>query len=91
MKRVRIVISGEVQGVFFRKSALAKALELGVTGWIKNSANGHVIAEVQGENQRVETFITWCYQGPEKAVVTGVESNLIPLEDGIETFNIHYG
>lgn len=90
MKRVRIEISGEVQGVFFRKTAEAKALELGLCGWIKNTANGHVLAEVQGEPPHVEAFITWCYQGPENAVVTGVETQTVPLEND-DFFTILFG
>jgi acylphosphatase len=79
MKRVRITISGEVQGVYFRKSALEKATELGLAGWVKNSGNA-VITEVEGETQKVEQYITWCYRGPEAAVVAGVETQNVPTE-----------
>ncbi len=81
MKRVRIEISGDVQGVFFRKTAHDKATELGLTGWVKNLSNGKVLAEAQGEPAKVETFITWCYQGPERAVVTGVETEKVAMEE----------
>ena len=83
MKRVRIEISGEVQGVFFRKNAATKAQELGLLGWVKNTSNGKVLAEAQGENAQIESFITWCYQGPDAAVVTGVETENIPQEDDL--------
>lgn len=86
MKRVRLVISGQVQGVFFRKSALEKASELGLAGWVKNSGNG-VLAEVEGEPIKVEQFITWCYRGPDAAVVTGVETQIVPAE-GEQSFII---
>jgi acylphosphatase len=79
MKRVRITISGEVQGVFFRKSALEKATELGLAGWVKNSGNG-VLTEAEGEPISVEKYITWCYRGPEAAVVTGVETQNVAVE-----------
>jgi len=79
MKRIRIIISGEVQGVFFRKSALEKANELGLSGWVKNSGNG-VLAEAEGDPAKIEQFITWCYRGPDAAVVTGVETQIIPAE-----------
>ena len=79
MKRVRIIISGEVQGVFFRKSALEKANELGLSGWVKNSGNS-VLAEAEGEPAKIEQFITWCYRGPDAAVVTGVETQIILAE-----------
>lgn len=79
MKRVRITISGEVQGVYFRKSALEKATELGLTGWVKNSGNA-VLTEAEGEPIKVEQYITWCYRGPEAAVVAGVETQNVPTE-----------
>lgn len=79
MKRVRITISGEVQGVFFRKSALEKATELGLAGWVKNSGNG-VLTEVEGAPLKVEQYITWCYRGPDAAVVTGVETQNVAVE-----------
>ena len=81
MKRVQIEISGDVQGVFYRKTAMDMAQKLGLVGWVKNLSTGKVLAEAQGEPAKVEAFITWCYQGPERAVVTGVETENIPLED----------
>ncbi len=80
MKRTRITVTGLVQGVFFRKSAALKAQELGLTGWVKNLSNGAVLAEAEGRSVDVEQFITWCYRGPDGAVVTGVETENVPLE-----------
>lgn len=80
MKRVRITISGEVQGVFYRKSAQEKASELGLSGWVKNLGNGQLLAEAEGEPAKVEQFITWCYRGPDAAVVTGVDTQNVPTE-----------
>jgi acylphosphatase len=81
MKRTRITITGLVQGVWFRKSAQQKAQSLGLSGWVKNLSNGAVLAEAEGKIANVEQFITWCYQGPENAVVTGVETENVPLEN----------
>ena len=81
MKRTRITITGVVQGVWFRKSASEKAKSLGLSGWVKNLSNGAVLAEAEGKISDVEQFITWCYQGPENAVVTGVETENVPLEN----------
>lgn len=78
MKRVRITITGKVQGVFYRKSAQAKARALGLTGWVKNLETGGVLAEVQGEPFGVEEFMRWCHQGPERARVTRVEAESVP-------------
>jgi len=80
MKRTRITITGHVQGVWFRKSAKDEAEKLGLVGWVKNLSNGGVLAEAEGKSVDVERFITWCYKGPENAVVTGVETENVPLE-----------
>ena len=89
MKRVRIRISGEVQGVFYRKSAQDIATELGLGGWVKTLSNGHVLAEAEGEPAQIEQFITWCYRGPDRAVVAGVETENIAVE-GDTQFSIRY-
>ncbi len=79
MKRVRILVTGKVQGVFYRKSAQSKATALGLAGWVKNLENGGVLAEVQGEPFGVEEFIRWCRQGPDRSMVTRVETESVPL------------
>lgn len=79
MKRIRITVSGKVQGVFYRKSAHAKATALGLAGWVKNMENGSVLAEAQGEPYGLEQFIHWCQQGPERAVVTRVDIETAPV------------
>jgi len=65
---------GLVQGVFFRINAKKKADELGVTGWVRNSEEQTDIVEIlaQGEENIINTFIQWCYKGPEKADVHSV-------------------
>lgn len=79
MKRAHIIITGVVQGVYYRKSAMLKARELGLTGWVRNSNNGAVVAEAEGNNMAVEQFITWCYRGPENAIVTGIDVEYVPI------------
>ena len=79
MKRIRINIAGKVQGVFYRKSAHARAVALGLSGWVKNLDDGGVLAEVQGEPYGVEQFIEWCHQGPDLARVTAVDTEIVPL------------
>lgn len=81
MKRIRITISGKVQGVWYRKSTQQKAQELGLDGWVKNLENGSVLLEAQGNAAALEQLITWCYRGPENAIVTGVETENIPVEE----------
>ena len=73
MTRAELVISGLVQGVFFRASAQAEALRLGVSGEVRNLPGGAVAAVVEGTQQQVEAFVAWCRRGPEAARVDEVE------------------
>lgn len=63
-KRIHILVSGRVQGVFFRESARKKAKELGLTGWVKNLANGQVEAVFEGDEAAADEMIAWFRQGP---------------------------
>lgn len=72
MKTVHLVISGKVQGVYFRNTALLVAEKLSVTGWIKNTSEANVEAMVSGDENSVKEFIKWCKTGPERAKVKEV-------------------
>ena len=76
--RVRVFISGIVQGVFFRSSTRDKAGELGICGWVRNLADGRVEAVFEGEEEKVEKMVEWCRKGPEYARVSAVD--VIPEE-----------
>ena len=65
----RLVVSGQVQGVGFRYSAVAQARRLGLSGWIGNRDDGAVEGLASGEAQRLETFREWLRQGPRLARV----------------------
>ncbi len=71
--RVHVFISGKVQGVFFRSSTKDRADELGITGWVRNLADGRVEAVFEGEEENVEKMVEWCRKGPEYARVNDVE------------------
>jgi acylphosphatase len=70
----RLTIHGLVQGVWFRESMRQEAARLGVTGWVRNRADGTVEAMVQGNAPSVEAITRWARQGPEQARVERVES-----------------
>lgn len=72
MPTKHLLIKGKVQGVFYRATAKEVAKKLGITGWIKNSKDGHVEATVSGDEQRVKAFIDWCKKGPPEAEVENV-------------------
>ena len=74
MKRhISILVSGRVQGVFYRASAKTKADELGVTGFVENRADGKVYIEAEGTDEKLDLFKSWCSQGPTRAQVEQVE------------------
>ena len=69
MRRVRVHISGHVQGVFFRTSCADLAKGLGLSGWIRNVAGGGVEAVFEGTETAVEQMLSWCREGPPLARV----------------------
>lgn len=71
--RVRVFVSGKVQGVFYRSSTKDMAEKFGLSGWVRNLADGRVEALFEGKKEFVEKMIEWCKCGPEFAKVTNVE------------------
>ncbi|MDP8936814.1 MAG: acylphosphatase [Actinomycetota bacterium] len=68
-----MVVSGRVQGVFFRDTCRRRAEEAGVAGWVRNLSDGRVEARFEGRPAAVERLVAWCREGPPRAVVDGVE------------------
>ena len=71
--RVRLIIEGRVQGVWFRDSTRKVANSLGVTGWVRNLPDGNVEAVAEGPAEQVQKLVEWCHQGPPYAKVTNVQ------------------
>ena len=82
-KHFNIRIYGNVQGVFFRASARTHAEALDITGFARNESDGSVYIEAEGEEENLKQFIEWCYRGPERAVVTKIETE----EGAFENFS----
>lgn len=83
----RLIIKGKVQGVFYRARAKEAAAKAGITGWVKNTVDGHVEALVSGNKAQLELFINWCRRGPERAEV--VEMIIMDeLETSFDEFRI---
>jgi len=68
-----IKVFGKVQGVYFRASTQAEAQRLGVTGFVRNEADGSVYIEAEGTTEQVNALIDWCHEGPSRARVERVE------------------
>jgi len=73
MKTTHLLISGKVQGVFYRASAKKIADQFELKGWIRNRPDGNVEALVQGNDDAVNRFIAWCKKGPDGALVSSVQ------------------
>lgn len=70
--RARIVVEGRVQGVWFRESTRRMAEQTGVSGWVRNRADGSVEAVFEGSRSAVDQAVAWAWSGPERAVVTAL-------------------
>jgi len=67
------VVSGRVQGVFFRDSVRRRAEAVGVAGWARNTEDGTVEAVFEGDRQAVDELVEFCRRGPSRAEVAAVE------------------
>ena len=82
--RVHLLITGRVQGVWYRANTQKKAKALDLKGWVKNLPNGQVEAIFEGEKEKIDQIIEWCKKGPSFARVDGVK---IEWETPVGKFN----
>jgi acylphosphatase len=85
--RYRVLISGRVQGVFFRASCRRLAEQYGVTGWVRNLPDGRVEAVFEGPAEEVRRLVDWAHAGPRLAIVSDVAVQPEPAE-GLAAFHI---
>lgn len=76
----RVVVSGQVQGVFFRDSTRREANRLGLSGWVRNCRDGTVEALFEGEPDAVAEAVRWCRSGPSHAQVEDLRVNAAESE-----------
>jgi acylphosphatase len=89
--RVRLVISGRVQGVAFRAYTVDEAERLGVKGWVRNLADGRVEAVAEGTAAAVDGFVAWCRHGPPSARVSDVSVAREAYRGEFDSFDVHHG
>ena len=82
-----IIVHGKVHGVYFRASTQNKALELCLTGWVRNLSNGTVKIHAEGSRDSLDQLIKWCQKGPPLAKVSRSDLNWITPQ-GMDGFRI---
>ena len=88
LQRAHVMVSGQVQGVFFRDSTRQKAQELGLAGWVQNTPDGRVEALFEGPSDRVKEIVRWCEEGPQQASVENVDTSFEAAGGDLEGFEV---
>lgn len=86
MRRVKILVVGRVQGVYFRYFTRNKAKELGVLGSVRNLDDGRVEIIAEADKTTLEKFIRWCHKGPVTARVDSVEISELERDEPLTAF-----
>lgn len=88
--RAHVIISGRVQGVYFRYATKEEASMRGVKGWVRNLRDGRVEAVFEGDKQKVDEVIDFCHYGPPPAKVSSVEVTWGDYTGDFKDFSIRY-
>lgn len=90
MTRVSVIIRGRVQGVAFRHYTCQSALELGVTGWVRNLPDGSVEGLFEGDEDAVAALVEWCRSGPPAARVDRLDIGTGSYSGEFDSFRTTY-
>jgi acylphosphatase len=86
--RAHVLISGRVQGVYYRLETREQAVACGVTGWVRNRPDRSVEGVFEGEKENVDKLIDWCRKGPAMAIVRNVQVAWEPYRHEFSQFDI---
>ena len=89
-QRTHILVSGKVQGVFFRQALKVVAKKNNVTGWVRNLTDKRVEATLEGYNKSVNLVIEWAKIGPANSHVDNIEINNEEFKNEFSTFEVLY-
>ena len=89
-QRIRIFVTGKVQGVFFRQALKVMAKKNDVSGWVKNLKDGRVEAVLEGDAEKVSRLVEWVHGGPANARVEDVEIRNEKFTDEFSKFDVLY-
>lgn len=88
--RAHVIINGRVQGVFFRMETLKAAKLYGISGWVRNKADGTVEALFEGDKESVDLILEWCRKGSPPAKVEKTNVNWKDYTGEFDEFKITY-
>ncbi len=86
--RVRLIIEGRVQGVWFRESTRREAVSLKLFGWVRNLPDGAVEALIERPEDQVKELVSWCHRGPAEANVNRVHQKREDWQGEFSSFDI---
>ena len=87
LQTISILVTGKVQGVFYRQSVKEKAINLGITGIVQNLPDGNVYIRASGTTEQLDSLVSWCWQGPPRARVNSVDVDIWPYQS-FDNFSI---
>ncbi len=88
--RAHVIVSGRVQGVFFRAETRQAARRIGVSGWVRNLPDGTVEAVFEGTRAQVDAMLDWCRQGPPTARVDDLQVQEQAATGAFAGFDVRY-
>ena len=88
MKTIHLVVSGRVQGVYFRAFTRKRAIKFGIVGFVSNKENGDVEIVAQADQKNLDNFINWCHEGPLMAKVENVDISEYSTSEEFSQFEI---
>ncbi|KAF6248622.1 acylphosphatase [Marine Group I thaumarchaeote] len=89
-QRIRIIVTGKVQGVFFRQALKVMAKKNYVFGWVKNLKDGRVEAVLEGDENKISRLVEWSHGGPANARVEDVEIRNEKFSGEFTKFDVLY-
>ena len=87
---VHILVTGKVQGVFFRQATKVIAIKNNVTGWVKNLENTKVEILLEGDDQNVNSVVDWCLNGPANSRVDEIKIDQQEFSGQYSNFEVRY-
>ncbi len=90
MKQLLIKVYGQVQGVCFRLYTLKEAQKLGLTGWVKNEADGTVLIKAKGSQEKLQKLLDWTLKGSPSSSVRKIDHTYSSKLENFNNFEIRH-